>query len=274
MKKFTKTTSFVAVCLLLVIVCISLFGCQSNIDANKRRHINSINHRGYVDAPENTLAAFRLSKEMGFNMVECDVTFTMDDHPVLLHDSSVNRTSNGKGKISEMTLEQARLLDFGSWKSETYAGERIPTFEEFVELCVELELHPYVEIKSGVTLQQTRQLIEIVDKTDISVTWIGRNRSVLTLISQLRVGDRIGLLTEVIGSDDLLFLTKLSQTADIFVDCYYHTLTQPQIDRCRSLGIPLEVWTVNSVSAISNLHPYVTGVTSDYVNAQEVFNNL
>ena len=274
MKRFVKITSCVAVILLLALVCLALFGCQSNVDANKRRHINSVNHRGYNDAPENTLAAFRLSKEMGFDMVECDVNFTKDSRPVLLHDSSVNRTSNGKGKITELTLNEVRQLDFGSWKSDAYAGERIPTFEEFVELCVELELHPYVEIKSGATLQQTRQLVEIVDKSNLSLTWIGRDKDVLTLISQLRSGDRIGLLTEVIVYDTVRFLMDLSKTTEVFVDCMYTTLTKNQINLCKVFRIPLEVWTVNSQSTIENINPYITGVTSDYVIAQQVFNNL
>ena len=80
--------------------------------------VMSINHRGYsAEAPENTLAAFRMSKEMGFDAVECDVRFTKDGVPVLLHDEKVDRTSNGKGKIGDLTLEQVRKLDFGSWKS-------------------------------------------------------------------------------------------------------------------------------------------------------------
>lgn len=272
--QFAKVLSYFVVCLLLVAVCLSLFGCQSNIDANKRRHINSINHRGYGDAPENTLSAFRLSKEMGFDFVECDVRFTKDNIPVLLHDGSVGRTSNGHGKISDLTLDEVRQFDFGSWKSKLYAGELIPTFEEFVALCVELQLHPYVEIKNGVTLQQTQRLVDIVDKTDLVVTWIGRDKNVLTLISQLRTGDRIGVLTETITYDTLRYLSNLSKTSDVFVDCFYATLTKSHINRAKLYKIPLEVWTVNSRSIITNINPYITGVTSDYVNAQELFNTL
>lgn len=110
-------------------------------------NIRAVNHRGYcTEAPENTLSAFRLSKKMGFRYVECDVSFTSDTVPVLLHDSTVDRTSNGSGNISAMTLEQVKALDFGSWKSAEYAGEKIPTFEEFMLLCKQIGLHPYIEI--------------------------------------------------------------------------------------------------------------------------------
>lgn len=274
MRQFTKKFLLTAVSLLLVVVCLSLLGCQSNVQANKRRHINSINHRGYGDAPENTLLAFRLSKENGFDFVECDVNFTKDNHPVLLHDSSVNRTSNGRGKISDLTLEQVRQLDFGSWKSKSYAGERIPTFEEFIDLCVEIGLYPYIEIKDGVTTEQTRLLLEIVDKADIPVTWISFDRDIITYISNERPGCRVGLLTYLVTADNLQYISELTNLVNVFIDANYTTLNQVQIQLCKKYKIPLEVWTVNSREVVANIDPYISGITSDYINAQEVFNNV
>ena len=78
--------------------------------------VRAVNHRGFNKvAPENTISAYRLSKENGFLFVECDVSFTSDNVPVLLHDDTINRTSNGKGKVSNWTFEALRQLDFGSW---------------------------------------------------------------------------------------------------------------------------------------------------------------
>ena len=88
-------------------------------------------HRGAMDThPENTLAAFRAAVEAGAHMVEFDVHLTKDDKMVVIHDATVDRTTNGKGKVSELTLAEIRNLDAGSWKSPEFAGERIPTFEE------------------------------------------------------------------------------------------------------------------------------------------------
>lgn len=70
-----------------------------------------IAHRG--GTPENTLTAIRNSKARGASGIEVDLAFTKDGHPVILHDDTVDRTSNGKGNISDMTLEEARRLDFG-----------------------------------------------------------------------------------------------------------------------------------------------------------------
>lgn len=69
-------------------------------------------HRG--GTPENTLAAFSKAKSQGANGVEVDISLTKDGHAVLLHDVTVDRTSNGKGRIDELTLEEAKELDFGS----------------------------------------------------------------------------------------------------------------------------------------------------------------
>lgn len=274
MKKFYRITLCLAVCLLASLLCLSLLGCQSNVEANRQRSINSIAHRGYGDAPENTLCAFRMSKEMGFDMVECDVRFTKDGKPVLLHDGTVNRTSNGKGNISELTLAEVRQLDFGSWKGAQYVGEKIPTFEEFINLCVELELHPYIEVKD-ITLQQVQTLVDIVNTTELSVSWIGRDENLLTLVAQLRSGqDRVGLITEIVTKDIAKFLISLTEYVDVFVDCNYLTLTGLHINLCKLYRIPLEVWTVNSSEVIQNINPYITGVTSDSIIAQAVFNNL
>ena len=269
-----KKLRIFATCLLIVCTVLLLFACQPNVDGNRNRSINAVNHRGYGDAPENTLAAFRMSKEMGFDMVECDVTFTKDSHAVLLHDNTVNRTSNGKGNIGDLKLEEVRALDFGSWKGDAYVGEKIPTFTEFVDLCVELELYPYVEVKSGATLEQTHSLVDTVDSAGLAVTWISRDKNILSYLAELRSEDRYGLIVGLLTKKDLKFLLELSERVDVFVDANYELLTKSKINACKKQSIPLEVWTVNSQSIIASLNEYISGVTSDYVNAQSVFNNL
>ena len=268
-----KKSKIVLTCLLLMSTFIVLCACTPNAE-NRERSVIAVNHRGYGDAPENTLAAFRLSKEMGFDYVECDVCFTKDSQAVLLHDGTVNRTSNGKGKIADLTLEEVRQLDFGSWKDASYAGERIPTFAEFVDLCVELELRPYVEIKGNATFAQIESLVDTVDGLELNVTWISRDRTAISWLSELRSEDRFGLVLNLIDNDDVQFLADLSRKVEVFADTNYLTLTQRQIENCKLYDIPIEVWTVNSQTVIESLNAYVSGVTSDYINAQTVFNNM
>ncbi len=91
-------------------------------------------HRGLMaDAPENTLPAFAAAIELGFS-IEVDVWQTRDGHLVVIHDPSVNRTTNGKGTVAQMTLSEIRALDAGRWFHPAFAGSRIPTLEEVFKL--------------------------------------------------------------------------------------------------------------------------------------------
>ena len=122
----------------------SATGTALNYDAT----ILSVNHRGYSTvAPENTLPAYKLSKRMGFNYVETDVSFTSDGVAMLLHDATIDRTSNGSGTLANMTYDEVRQYDFGSWKSSAYAGTVIPTLAEFLSLCKNIMLHPSHQAK-------------------------------------------------------------------------------------------------------------------------------
>lgn len=93
-------------------------------------------HRGFSEiAPENTLAAFRLALELHPDMLECDVHRTRDGAIVVMHDASVDRTTNGFGRIGEMDLDDIRRLDAGRWFSADFAGEQAPLLEELLGLC-------------------------------------------------------------------------------------------------------------------------------------------
>ncbi len=88
-------------------------------------------HRGaMVTHPENTVASFEAAVGAGAQMVELDVWLTKDKKMVIMHDATVDRTTNGKGEISDFTLAEIKKLDAGSWKSDKFKGEKVPTFEE------------------------------------------------------------------------------------------------------------------------------------------------
>ncbi len=91
-------------------------------------------HRGNAKYfPENTMASFRSAAALNPDMIETDVHMTSDRHLILMHDHNVNRTTNGEGFIRDMTLEQIRSLDAGSWKGDEFKGEKVPTLEEFLD---------------------------------------------------------------------------------------------------------------------------------------------
>lgn len=92
-------------------------------------------HRGNsCVCPENTLVAMRSALELPVDMLEIDLHMTKDGHIILMHDHAVDRTTDHTGLIRDYTLAQIRAMDAGSWKGEAFRGERVPLFEEFLEL--------------------------------------------------------------------------------------------------------------------------------------------
>ena len=92
-------------------------------------------HRGGGSlAPENTLAAFRLGQSLGFAAHEFDVKLSKDRVAILLHDPTLERTTNGKGRAADLAWRELRALDAGAWHSEAFRGEPVPSFEEVARL--------------------------------------------------------------------------------------------------------------------------------------------
>ena len=115
---FVCFTGAVALALILIKVFARAFVLVRSSEKEMKAFIERVSrgtgiaHRG--GRPENTLAAFRRAKAEGASGIEVDLEFTRDGHPVLLHDSTVDRTSNGSGRVADMTLEEIKKLDFGS----------------------------------------------------------------------------------------------------------------------------------------------------------------
>lgn len=105
-------------------------------------------HRGAGKlAPENTLAAFRLGAAHGFRMFECDVKLSADEVPFLLHDSSLQRTTTGRGTAGDQAWSDLSQLDAGSWHSRTFAGEPLPTLANIAQFCLANGHFLNIEIK-------------------------------------------------------------------------------------------------------------------------------
>lgn len=107
-----------------------------------------IAHRGAGKlAPENTLAAFRAGAGFGYRMFECDAKLSADGVPFLLHDATLERTSNGTGTAGEQRWDALAALDAGSWRSPEFAGEKIPTLEEIARFCLEPDTNRCLNIE-------------------------------------------------------------------------------------------------------------------------------
>lgn len=107
-----------------------------------------IAHRGAGKlAPENTLAAFRLGAQHGYRMFECDVKLSADGVPFLMHDATLERTTNGQGMAGDLPWAALSQLDAGSWHSRAHAGEPLPTLEGVARFCIANACFLNIEIK-------------------------------------------------------------------------------------------------------------------------------
>jgi len=130
-----------------------------------------VGHRGLIfQAPENTLAGFEACMNLRLGL-ELDIQRTKDGVLVLMHDSEVNRTTNGKGKVSEITLAELQKLDAGSWFDIRFKGEKVPTLEEFLLrlvrykesnplVCVDVKIDDDQLVEEMVGLARKHQVLE------------------------------------------------------------------------------------------------------------------
>lgn len=131
-------------------------------------------HRGHsAGAPENTLAAFRQAFEHGGPLVTCetDLGITQDGELVLMHDKTVDRTTNGRGIVQNMTYSEISRLDAGSWFGEEFAGERVPLLKDALHLARELGFIYQLELKiydrNDVLLPKLRAMIDELGCADL-----------------------------------------------------------------------------------------------------------
>ena len=127
-----------------------------------------IAHRGAGKlAPENTLAAFRLGAQYGYRMFECDAKLSSDGVPFLMHDATLERTTNGHGTGGDLPWAQLAQLDAGAWHSRSHAGEPLPTLENLARYCIANGFFLNIEIKpSTFTLTLEAETVRLIHAYD------------------------------------------------------------------------------------------------------------
>ncbi len=241
--------------------------------------LKGVNHRGWGEYPENTLEAYIQSAIHGFNFVETDVRYTSDGIPVLLHDASINRTGrNADGttisttvNIVDITYAQSQEYDFGIYKGSAFAGTKIPRFEDFIVLCKRLGLHPYIELKTGMSNAQIINLVDIVLNYGMEndVTWIAYPTGWFTLISNKHKKSRFGVLMTSTSQTNIdSALSYRTGENSVFINTSDYG--SDAVALAKTNGIPMEVWTLDEDEDIKALDPYITGVTSNLKIAGKV----
>ncbi|MEK4533076.1 glycerophosphodiester phosphodiesterase family protein [Solibacillus sp. FSL W7-1472] len=237
----------------------------------ERKQVSNVAHRGATAyTPENTIAAFDLAVDMKADYIEIDVQRSKDGELVLIHDTTVDRTTDGTGKVGDLTLEQLRSLDAGSWKGEQFAGEPIPTFEEILDhyhgkigILIELkapELYPGIEEQVAAALIE-RNLHKPQNEKIIIQSF---NFESIKKMDQLLPKVPIGVLTSNRADTTLEALQEFSTYADWF-NPSYGIVTEELVNQVHSLGMQIGSWTVRSQEAADFLFEMgVDAIISDY----------
>jgi len=202
-------------------------------------------HRGASGiAPENTLAAFRICLEYEPEWIELDVHCTADGEIVVMHDSTVDRTTDGSGAISALTLAEIKQLDAGSWKGEKFAGERVPTLQEVVEL-VGKKARLDVEIKSGTDTNYVAQrVIEILEAADVLSQSMISSFDVAAIKAAQALSRKPALALITSRAEDLGIARDEGCG---WLNLHHTQATADVIQQARAAGISVCVWTINEL---------------------------
>ena len=235
-------------------------------------------HRGFsLQYPENTMTAFRKALEAGADGIEMDARLTQDGQIVIMHDPTIDRTTNGKGKVRNMLLQEILGLDAGIKKGVVFENERVPMLEQvFAELggklLLNIELCNYDEGDNRQLANQTVELIEkykLVDSVIISSFRFNN----LVYVKDKNPGISCGLLAKQ-GLMGLFARNLLNHSVSVdALHPYYTDVNAGLIRKEQQCGRKVRAWTVNDPQDIRQL--YELGVdaifTDDPLNSREFY---
>ncbi|RJE90979.1 glycerophosphodiester phosphodiesterase [Paenibacillus sp. 1011MAR3C5] len=213
-----------------------------------------IAHRGAsAEAPENSLAAFMLGVKQECDMIELDVHLTKDKQVVVIHDHTLDRTTNGVGEIANLHYEDMKGYDCGNWFSDQYAGEYVPLLEE-VLTKVPANVQFNVEIKAAGTPGMVSGLMDVLSKTDrIGSTVVSSfHYGCLAELKKQLPDIRIGLLYHQEVADFKTFEEEAG--VEVFsLHPHYPFVTESYMEIANAAGKAVYPWTVDREADLRNL---------------------
>lgn len=227
-----------------------------------------IAHRGAsAYAPENTLAAFLKAKQLGIRWVEFDVMLTSDGEVVVIHDETVERTTNGKGWVKEQTSAALKTLDAGEWFHPQFMGEKIPLLAEVIEFLYEHQLAANIEIKGSLGHETflAKRVLEVVAQhwrsTMIPPLISSFSLPILHAVRTLSPTTQLGLLMH----EWLVNWEVLADQLDcVSVNVNEKILTKERTQKIQSTGRAVLSYTVDDVRRAQELFSWgVNAVFSD-----------
>ncbi len=210
-----------------------------------------IGHRGAAAyAPENTLEGLHTAADMGIDWVEFDVKLTTDGVPILFHDETLERTTNGgEGLVAHATYAQIKQLEAGSWFGDSFAGAKIPTLEEAIEVLIQRNLGVNVEIKP--CPGREKETAEVVLDV-LSQYWEDHDRLLISSFQHVSLETAFDMAEDwhrslLLGKewpDNWQELAKYLKVSTINVDG--RDIERGQVEEIIDFGLPILAYTINT----------------------------
>jgi len=222
-----------------------------------------IAHRGASSvAPENTLAAFQKAADLRADYFELDVYLSKDDSLVIIHDKSVNRTTDGSGFVTLLTFEQLRSFDAGSWFAPEFAGEKIPTLKEALILAKQNNIKVCIEIK-GSKAGIVEKIVDLVQKLDMreQVVVFSFTLSQITRVKEIDPGIPVLFLVENLIPENVDGAASINALAVGVAN----DITPETLDYCRQNNLEVWIWTINSAAQMAEfIARGIDGIITNY----------
>ena len=224
-------------------------------------------HRGSSGThPENSLAAFHEAARLPIYGVEFDVHLTKDGELVVIHDETIDRTSDGKGFVKDMTLAELRSFDFGSWFSDEFRGEPIPTLHEVLDVFSETSHHLNIELKSDIFPYEgmVGKVVAMVQqmKLDSSVVISSFDHEALRAVKKIAPHIETAALFMEVLVDPLDYIRNIPADA---LHISLPSAARPSMRKVVENGVAVRVFTVNEVKYAEALKKIgVTAIFTDF----------
>lgn len=224
-----------------------------------------IAHRGAsAYAPENTLIAFKKAIEMKADGIEFDLHLTKDNELVVCHDEKIDRTTNGMGYIKDLTLKEIKQFDAGSWFRDEFKDEKIPTFEEVLDLIEDKNLLIKIELKNDKIQYEgiEKKTLDVLDKYKVENEIIisSFNHSSLLKVKEHNPDIKTGILFNKPLGDNYEYAKRFKVYS---FHPKYRVVTKKLINDCNKYNIPIIPYTINDSKLIkkyadNNLYGLIT----------------
>ena len=232
---------------------------QKLIEANNFKPPWFIAHRGYrASYPENTLIAFTAALDAHVPMIELDVTLSKDRKLVVIHDATLERTTNGHGRVNRHTLEQLKKLDAGSWFNPEFADEQIPELNEVLDLAdgralVNIEIKPHTYEAHHPADSVEHQIVDLIRYRSITDLVLISSFDLIILKRLKRIDPSIALGLNSRQPADITTIKNCTQIGAISWHPNHQILTSGQVKMMQNAGFRVFPYNADTAEEIKRV---------------------